>query len=388
LVGEGAGQIQGVAIGWSVYAIAHRPLDLGLVGLAMFVPSLLLVLVTGTVVDRVNRKAIVIAASAVELAGSAVLAWLAASHQMRLESALAVVFGIGIASAFGATAERTILINVVDTDRYVSLNALYSSTREIVVIAAPALGGLLVGISPAIALETTVVLRAIAIVAFAFVHLRRSETTPVERPTWRSALEGVRFVRSQPVLFGAISLDLFAVLFGGASALLPVYATDVLHVGAFGFGMLRSAGAVGAFLMGLVLHRRPPTRRIGTVLLTSVAGYGVATVVFAFARDLRLAFVALAVAGALDMISVVIRSGLVALNTPDVMRGRVSAIEMVFIGASSDLGAFESGTLAQLIGAVPAVAAGGIATIGVVALCAFAFPALARSDRLTPDAPV
>jgi len=368
-------------VGWSVYQIEHRPLDLGLVGLALFLPSLLLVLVTGTVADRFNRKAIVIAAAAAELTGSALLAWLAATGGLRLDAALTVVAGIGIARAFGQTAERTVLIALVDDDRYVSVNALYSSTREIVVIGGPALGGVLVAFSPAVAFATTAALLAIAIIAFAFVRLRRV-VAAVDRPSWRAALEGLRFVRAQPVVLGAISLDLVAVLFGGATALLPVYANDILHVGALGFGMLRSASAVGAFVMALVLHRRPPTRRIGAVLLTAVAGYGIATVVFAVARDLWLALLALAAAGAFDMISVVIRSGLVTLNTPDAMRGRVSAIEMLFIGGSSDLGAFESGALAQLIGAVGAVAVGGCATLAVVAIWAVVFPALARSDRL------
>jgi MFS family permease len=385
LVGEAAVQIEAVAVGWSVYQIEHRPIDLGLVGLALFLPSLLLVLVTGTVVDRLNRKAIVIAASAAELTGAALLAWFASAGHVRLDATLAVVAGIGIARAFGQTAERTILIGIVDDDRYVSVNALYSSTREVAVIGGPALGGVLVAFSPAIAFAAAAALLAIAIVAFAFVRLRRV-VAAVDRPSWRSALEGLRFVRAQPVLFGAISLDLFAVLFGGATALLPVYANDILHVGAVGFGLLRSASSVGAFVTALILHRRPPTRRIGAVLLTAVAGYGIATLVFAFARDLWLAFLALAAAGAFDMVSVVIRSGLVALNTPDAMRGRVSAIEMLFIGGSSDLGAFESGTLAQLIGAVGSVAAGGLATLAVVAIWAMVFPTLARSDRLVADA--
>jgi MFS family permease len=384
LIGEGAVQIQAVAIGWSVYQIEHRPFDLGLVGLALFLPSLVLVLVTGTAVDRFDRKAIVIAASAAELLGSATFAWFAGAGQLRLDATLAVVVGIGIARAFGQTAERTILIGIVDDDRYLSVNALYSSTREVMVIGGPALGGVLVAFSPAVAFAATAGLLAIAIAAFSFVRLRRVVAS-VERPSWRSALDGLRFVRSQPVLLGAISLDLFAVLFGGANALLPVYAVDILHVGAIGFGMLRSAEAVGAFVMGVVIHRRPPARRIGVLLLTAVAGYGIAMIVFALARDLRVALVALAAAGALDMVSVSIRSGLVALNTPDAMRGRVSAIEMVFIGASSDLGAFESGALAQLIGAVGAVAFGGAATVIVVAAWAVAFPALARSDRLTGE---
>jgi hypothetical protein len=243
----------------------------------------------------------------------------------------------------------------------------------------------LVAISPATAFTATVAMLALSIVAFSFVRLRRAVRLE-ERPSWRSAFEGFRFVRSQPVLLGAISLDLFAVLFGGATALLPIFASDVLHAGATGFGILRSSMAIGAFAMGIALHRYPPTRRTGAVLLLCVAGYGLAMIVFALSRELWLAVAALAAAGALDMVSVAIRSGLVQLNTPDAMRGRVSAIEMLFIGASSDLGDFESGAVAQLIGAVGSVALGGVATLVVVALWTAAFPALARSDRLTGEA--
>ena len=384
LVGDGAAQIQAVAIGWGVYQIEHRPLDLGLVGLALFAPSLLLVLVTGAAADRFSRKGIVIAAAATELLASALLARFAATGTIRLESTLSIVFVIGIARAFGATAERTILINIVDENRYLSLTALYSSVREVVVIAGPAVGGLLVAVSVPIALETTVAMLALAIAAFSFVRLRRSVPAR-EPPSWQSALEGFRFVAGRPILLGAISLDLFAVLLGSATALLPVYANDILHVGALGFGVLRSSVAVGAFATGLFLHRFPPVRHIGALLLASVAGFGVATLVFAFARELWVATLALAAAGALDMVSVVIRNGLVQLNTPDAMRGRVSAIEMVFIGASNELGAFESGALAQAIGAVGAVAAGGVATLAIVVVWALAFPALVRSDRLTRE---
>jgi MFS family permease len=365
-----------------VYQIHHRPLDLGLVGLVLFAPSLLLVLVTGAVVDRFDRKSIVIASATVELGGSAVLAWFAGSGHLRLDATLGVLFVVGIARAFGATAERTILINVVEEHRYVKVNALYSSMREIVVIGGPAAGGILVAISPVFAFETTVAMLALAVTAFTFVRLRPT-TRNDEPPSWRSALEGFRFVRSRPILLGAISLDLFAVLFGGATALLPIYANDILHVGAVGFGILRSSMAFGACAMGIVLHRYQPARRTGALLLACVAGYGAATVAFAFARELWVAVAALAAAGAFDMVSVVIRSALVQLNTPDVMRGRVSAIEMLFIGGSSELGAFESGVLAQLIGAVGAVAAGGIATLLIVAIWTRAFPALACSDRLT-----
>jgi hypothetical protein len=201
-----------------------------------------------------------------------------------------------------------------------------------------------------------------------------------------SALDGVRFIRSRPIVLGAISLDLFAVLFGGATALLPVYADQILHLGAVAFGMLRSAGGLGASVMAIVLSRWTPNSRVGRTMLTAVACYGVAMIVFAYSRNLWLSIAALAAAGAFDMVSVVIRRGLVQLNTPDAMRGRVTSIESVFVGASSQLGSFESGTAAQLLGPVLGVALGGVATLGVVVTWALAFPALRTSNRLDSSA--
>jgi len=385
LTGECAAQIQSVAVAWTVYQIAHRPLDLGLVGLALFIPSLLLVPVTGIVADRFDRRAIVLLAAGVEVVARIALFWLVLRGHVRLELVLGILLVTGTASAFGATAERTILINLVDEERYMRMTALYSAMRELVVIGGPAVGGVLVAISPAIALATAAGMLGLSMCAFAFVRLRRA-ISGEGSATWQSALEGFRFVRAQPALLGAISLDLFAVLFGGSLALLPVYASDILHVGATGFGILRSSVAVGALAAGILLHRYPPVRHIGTLLLATVAGFGLATIVFAFSRTLWFSIVALAVAGAFDMISVVIRNGLVQLNTPNDMLGRVSAIEMVFIGASNELGDFESGALAQAIGAVGSVAAGGIATVLIVALWAIAFPTIARTDRLTGEA--
>ena len=381
LLGDAATQIQAIAVGWVVYTINHRALDLGLVGLVLFLPSLLLVLVTGSVADRFDRKTIVVVASLAKCAGAVVLAYLAASHTLRLELALTVVFLIGVARAFGTPAERTVLINIVDDDEFTSIRALYSSVREFLVIGGPALGGILVGFSPVAAFLTTAMMFALSIAAFAFVHMP-PVPRPTASPTWRSALEGFTFIFGQPVLLGAIGLDLFAVLVGGAVAVLPIISAEVLHAGAFGYGILRSSVAVGATGMGFYLHRRPPTRRIGTMLLASVAGFGVATIVFAYSRSIVLSACALAVGGACDMVSVVIRNGLVQLRTPDAMRGRVGAIEGVFVGASNELGAFESGALAQAIGAVGAVAAGGIATLAIVAIWYMKFPALRRTDRL------
>jgi MFS family permease len=382
LTAEGATQILAVAVGWTVYGIHHRPFDLGLVGLVMFVPSLLLVFVAGHAVDRYERKRIVVVA-ALGVAGCAfVLSALAFANVRSLVLMLTVLFILGIARAFGSPAERTILVNIVETADYMRVQARYASLREIVVITAPALGGALVAFSGFATFVAAGVMTIAAAIGFSILHVRPTIRAKGSGINPGSALDGVRFIRSRPVVLGAISLDLFAVLFGGATALLPIYADQILHVGAVGFGMLRSASGLGASVMAIVLSHRTPNRRVGRTMLTAVAGYGVAMVVFAYSRMLWLSIAALASAGALDMVSVVIRRGLVQLNTPDAMRGRVAAIESVFVGASSNLGAFESGTAAQLLGPILGVALGGVATLGVVLTWASAFPALRASNRL------
>jgi hypothetical protein len=385
LTGEGAAQVQTVAVGWTVYGIHHRAFDLGLVGLVMFTPSLLLVFVAGHVVDRYDRKRIVLAAAFAEAVCALALAALALAHVRDLGIMLAVILGIGIARAFGSPAEATVLVNIVETNAYMRVTARYSSLREIVVIAGPTLGGALVAISDVTAFATAGVMTLVSVAAFALVHVRATKRDANAELDARSALGGLRFIISRPIVMGAISLDLFAVLFGGASALLPIYADQILHVGAFGFGMLRSASGIGASLTAIWLSQRTPNRRVGRTLLVTVAGYGLAMLVFAYSRNLWFSIAALAAAGAFDMVSVVIRRGLVMLNTPDAMRGRVSAVTSVFVGASSDLGSFESGTLAQFLGPIAAVAIGGVATLAVVGIWAGIFPALRLSDRLSGD---
>jgi MFS family permease len=382
LTGEAAAQVQLVAVGWTVYGIHHRAFDLGLVGLVAFAPSLLLVFVTGQVADRYDRKRIVILASIGEAACSIALACLALGGVRSLGITLGVVFALGVARAFGNPAERTVLVNIVGGEAYVRAQARYSSLRELVVIGGPILGGAILAVSDAAAFWAAAVMTLAAVAGFLFVHVKPTQAAAPGELDAGSALDGLRFIASRPIVLGAITLDLFAVLFGGATALLPVYAGEILHVGAFGFGLLRSAGGAGAAAMALLLSQRPPRRRVGRTLLLAVAGFGLATLVFAFSRNLWLSLAALAAAGACDMISVVIRQALVQLNTPDAMRGRVNAVESVFIGASNEFGAFESGTLAAFVGPVAAVAIGGAATLAVVIGSAFAFPALRRSDRL------
>jgi MFS family permease len=383
LSAEGARQILFVSVAWSVYQVHHQAFDLGLVGLAMFLPSLALVLVTGHVADHVDRKRTLMLTNLLLAGLTVVLAVVVRFAAHDLWAILTLVVAVGVVRAFGSPLESTILVSLVDSDDYVSAQARYNSMRELVVICSPAAGGALVAIAPSLGY---VVAGAAIVVATGFLSLVRVPPLPAargpQRFSFRTAFEGVRFIRSRPIVLGAISLDLFAVLFGGATALLPIYADAVLHVGPVGFGVLRGASGVGASLTALYLSNHGPKRRVGRTLLLTVAGYGIAVIVFAFSRTLWLSVAALAAAGAFDMVSVVIRRGLVQLNTPDAMRGRVNAVEMVFIGASSQLGAFESGTVAQLIGTVPSVAFGGLATLAIVTIWSVAFPELRRSDEL------
>jgi MFS family permease len=381
LAGDLAYQIQSVAIAWHVFTLEHRAFDLGLVGLALFLPTFVLVLPAGVFSDRHDRRRIVAATACLEAV--CVLAFVVAvrEHVTALAPYLAVLAVIGSARAFGVPAERALLPNIVSQEAYQRVQAAYSSVRQLTVIGGPAVGGLLVALSTAIALEVS----AVALIASAFtlgalqiVRVRREEL-PL---SWREAFEGLRFVRSQPVLAGAISLDLFAVLFGGATALLPAFADGIFHAGPQGLGALRSAPAVGAALVAAWVTRRPLERHVGATLLIAVAGFGLATIGFGLSRSFVVSLILLAIAGGTDMVSVIIRNGLVQLNTPDVMRGRVNAVEAVFIGASNELGAFESGSLAAVVGLVPSVVLGGAATLVVIALWAGLFPPLRDADRI------
>jgi hypothetical protein len=292
---------------------------------------------------------------------------------------LAAVALIGVAHSIGDPAERALLVGIVHSERFVRAQALTTSVRAVVTIAGPALGGVLIAVGLPLAFLAAAACYGLAALAFSVLSPRATPDGTLEPG---AAIEGIRFIFRQPVILGAISLDLFAVLFGGATALLPVYATQILHVGPVGFGALRSAPAVGAALVAAYLARRPIERRVGPLLMWCVAGFGVATIVFAVSRNFVLSLVALAATGGFDVVSVVIRNTLVQLDTPNAMRGRVSAIENIFIGASNQLGAFESGVLASLIGTVASVAIGGVGTLAVIALWAILFPALRSYDRV------
>ena len=383
LSAEMAGQIQEVAIGWHVFTLHHRAFDLGLVGLTLFLPTIVLALVTGLVADRISRKAIILVTIGVEVAATVAFIALAGRHVDRLAPYLGLILSLGIARAFATPAERGMLLALVPRERYMHVSSLFSSIRKVVQIAGPALGGALVAIGTPVALAAAALMLLVGAVAVIFLSLpARRAVASSSGSTWHDALGGLRFIRAQPIILGAISLDLFAVLFGGATAMLPAFADTILRVGPVGLGLLRAAPSVGGFLVAVYLARRPPTSRVGRTLLWTIVVFGAATIVFGLSQSLGISLVALSILGGADMISVAIRSGLVQLNTPDAMRGRVSAVENVFIGASNELGAFESGTLAALIGTVPSVVFGGSATIAVVLLWALLFPRLARVDAL------
>jgi MFS family permease len=373
-----------VAIGWQVYGISRNPLHLGLVGLAEFLPLLMFALPAGAISDRLPRKLVYIASIAVDAVIMALLLVVSLSGAHALWPFLALAFASGCAAALGNPAIRSMWPTLVPLDLLTRALALRSTVNQATVVVSPAIGGLLFAIDPELVYGTAFVLMIVAAAITVPISPRSIEDAPLELVGSRlgSLLAGLRFVRRTPVLLGAISLDLVAVLFGGTVALLPLFARDVLEVGPVGLGVLRSAPAVGALLAGIMLTRRPLQGMVGRKLLIVVAVFGVCMVVFGLSHSFPLSFAALAVSGFADMISMNIRSMITALATPDALRGRVNAVEMVFISASNELGAFESGAAAALVGAVPAVVIGGSITIVAALLWPRLFRPMARIDRL------
>jgi MFS family permease len=373
-----------VAVGWQVYAISRNPLHLGLVGLAEFLPLFLFALPAGAISDRFSRKHVYIASLVIDAAITAALLVVSLSGAGSLWPFLALSFASGSSAALGNPAIRSMWPTLVPLPLLMRALALRSTVIQASVVTGPAVGGLLFAVSPEAVYATGAALMLIAAALTVPIRPRTIEQGPVEIVGTRlgSLLAGLRFVRRTPVLLGAISLDLVAVLFGGAVALLPLFARDILDVGPAGLGVLRSAPAVGALLAGIMLTRRPLQGVAGRKLLIVVALFGASMVVFGLSRSFALSFGALAVGGFVDMISMNIRSMITALATPDVLRGRVNAVEMVFISASNELGAFESGAAAALVGAVPAVVIGGSLTILAALVWPRLFPEMARIDRL------
>ncbi len=375
--------VEDVAVSWQIFGLRHNPFDLGLVGLVLFVPQLVLALPAGVLADRVDRRSICAAASLAEGVGLGGFVALVVLHVRSLPIALAAVAFIGIAHSLGTPAQRSLLANIVPAHGYVRAQATTSSATQLITIAGPALGGALIALGPSAAFILGAAAYVFATLAFSL--LSRHDVPYEAEPVVRAALEGLRFIFSRRIILAAISLDLFAVLFGGATALLPVFATTILHVGPTGFGVLRAAPAMGAVLVAGYVARRSINKSAGRLLLVCVAGFGLATIAFGLSRNFALSILALVLTGGFDMVSVVIRSALVQLRTPDVMRGRIGAVENVFIGASNELGAFESGGLASLIGAQACVVAGGVATLLVIAVWSVLFPQLRRFDTLAGE---
>jgi Transmembrane secretion effector len=370
-----------VAIGWQVYEIHGNPLDLGIVGLAMFLPLPLLALPAGHLADRYPRRTILAVSVGLDAVVAVGLLAVTRSGADATWPFFALAFGTGVASALGAPAGRALTPSLVPESMLVRALAQRSVALQLSVIGGPALGGLLFAIQPELVYAVSTVCSLFAVAAVLALRSGR-EGVGTGSPDLRSLLGGVRLVRRTPVLLGAISLDLFAVLFGGAVALLPVFAKDVLEVGPAGLGVLRAAPAAGALVAAVVLVRRPLYRHAGRTLLTVVALYGLTIVVFGLSETMWLSLLALAAGGGVDMVSMVLRQTILPLVTPDELRGRVNAVEMVFSSASNELGAFESGVAAALVGAVPAVVIGGVLTVGVAVVWTRLFPDLARVDRL------
>jgi len=379
-----ANQMVVVAVGWQVYDIHHDPLDLGLIGLAEFAPLPLLALPAGHLADRMPRKLVFAASIVVSAVVTALLLAVTIAGATKLWPFLVLAFATGVGQAIGNPAARALPPELVPPELLAPAMALRSTGIQAAVIVGPAVGGLLFALRAELVYAAAVVLYAVGLAATLALPRRAAvleAATARALPGLGGVLDGIRFIRRTPVLLGAIALDLFAVLFGGAVALLPLFARDVLHVGPVGLGILRSAPAVGAVAAGILLTRRPLRGNVGRTLLVVVAGFGASMVVFGLSRSFLISLVALAASGFTDMVSMNIRATTAALATPDGLRGRVNAVEMVFISASNELGAFESGAAAALVGAVPAVVAGGVATVVIAVVWLRLFPPLARLDR-------
>lgn len=383
-----ATQIQSVAVGWQIYSIARTPLALGYAGLFQFLPMMACTIPAGHLADRFNRRTILVVSnlcSGIASGGFLILALLGTTAIWPFYVVLAL---FGAARAFAGPASQSFVPLLVPQDHFPQAVAWASSTSQVAVIAGPAIGGAIYILGPAVDYGVCMILFVTIAIVMMGIRSRSAryeaqpDTTVFERIT-----AGVAYVWRKPLILGALSLDLFAVLLGGATALLPVYARDILHVGPLGLGVLRSAPALGAAMLGIALGQRALSRRAGRAMFACVAIFGIATIVFGVSENFMLSIAALFVLGASDMVSVYVRTTLTQLATPDAMRGRVSAVNRLFVGASNELGEFESGVTATWFGTVPAVVIGGIGTLIIVALWYRLFPSLREVDRLSEVTP-
>ncbi len=380
-------QVQSVAIGWQIYNIVHDPLALGLVGLCQFAPMFLLTLPAGEISDRFDQRKVFAAALAMQGLCSALFLFLSLSYPRTVWPFYAVLILFGSARGFSGPSGQSLLAFLVPPENLPRAIALSSSAFTTAVIAGPALGGFLFVLGPIPTYAICVVGYLLASSLIVGLGGRKAAQSGHHASRLERVAAGVHFVRQRPIVLGAISLDLFAVLLGGATALLPVFARDILHVGSIGLGFLRAAPATGAALTAILLARWPVERGTGVKMFGAVAVFGIATIVFGLSQNFFLSLAALFVLGASDMISVFVRSSLINLATPDEMRGRVGAVNMLFIGASNELGEFESGVTAAWFGTIPAVIVGGVGTLLVVGVWMWLFPPLRNVDKLTDVAP-
>jgi len=381
-------EMQSVAVGWQVYEITKRPLDLGLVGLAQFLPGILLFLVTGHAADRFDRRKLLMLCYCGFAVGSGLLwgiAWRGArGGHPQAYPIYAVLVLVGAANALSGPVSRALLPQLVPEEHFANAVAWNASVWQGGTILGPAVGGLVYAFfrGPSAVYLTAMLTSLVALLFTVRIKPQRKPLTR-EGVSLNTVLAGFRYIWRQKLILGSISLDMFAVLLGGATALLPVYAREILKTGPWGLGLLRSAPGVGAALMAILMAHRPLRGRAGPTMLWCVAGFGVCTILFGISRSIVVSLIALLLIGATDMVSVIIRGVLIQLGTPDEMRGRVNAVDMLFIGVSNEVGQFESGLTAQWFGTVPAVVLGGVGTLVVIAIWAWKFPELRKADQLT-----
>ncbi|MDA3131490.1 MFS transporter [Atlantibacter subterranea] len=377
-------QMLSIIVGWQIYSQTQSAFWLGMIGLVQFVPSVSLALFAGHIADRFDRRRVVMLGQVCEWAAIVALAWLTWHGDASVDVMLALIFIISCAKTMESPSMISMLpalVPITMLPRATAANAVSGQAAQIV---GPALGGFLYAAGADVVYWVTAALYFVSLLLV--ITLRYEQAPPPRQPATLSSLfAGVSFIRHRPDVLGVISLDLFAVLLGGATALLPIFAHDILHTGPLGLGLLRSAPAVGALLVGFWLSHRALKRNVGMIMFISVAGFGVATLIFAFSSWMWLSLLALFALGGFDMVSMVIRGSLVQLDTPDEMRGRVNAVNSIFINTSNQLGEFESGMLAAWLGAVPAAAIGGIGTLVVVALWMKWFPGLRHRKRLESE---
>src|ERR1700674_3332626 len=377
-------EMQAVAVGWQVYEITKRPLDLGNVGLAQVLPGILLFPISGHASDHFERRHVLSACYAgYAVCFALLLALTRGVHSVH--SIYVVLILIGVVRSFNSTASRAILPQLVPEEHFPNAVAWNASIFQAATILGPSFGGILYAAfrGPSV-VYVVAMLTAIGATVSSFRIKPEVKARPPREPmALKTVFAGLHYIWRKKLILGAISLDLFAVLLGGAVALLPVYAREILHTGPWGLGLLRTAPGVGAALMAVLLAHRPLRGRSGPTLLWSVAGFGIFTIIFGLSRSLTISLIALLLLGASDMVSVIIRATLTQLATPDEMRGRVTAVDMIFIGASNEFGQFESGVTAQWFGTVPAVVLGGVGTLVVIAVWAWLFPELRHAEELS-----